>query len=289
MKRQSGVSAFEFVSFVSEAGYQWIRAAKIEPQTAKPSNVGWCLVPRLVPGAGARPQRPLQDHTGLFRDFSQLALEREAMLEFANEHGLLFGRSSFVLPADSRGKLRPGTRVMAGERFEDWKSAVAEMKMMSELWRAITKRDLAVLQRFVIWQEHYVGYRIPGGRQSIIANSRLDPNGFAGFEKGDLLLPSRIGLQSELNERLAGTQSTVPRLIRTANNDMQLSFCPPTLQAALWLQFAQSFASDYQIRKCRGCGKYFQVGAGATKRADATTCSDTCRQRARRKENGEGS
>lgn len=38
------------------------------------------------------------------------------------------------------------------------------------------------------------------------------------------------------------------------------------------------------IRLCPGCGKYFQAGLGTGHRVDAKTCSNRCRQAARRRE-----
>jgi hypothetical protein len=58
---------------------------------------------------------------------------------------------------------------------------------------------------------------------------------------------------------------------------------PPNLLAAMWLQFAHAVTGEFQLQLCAGCGKYFQVGPGA-RRADATTCSDACRQRKKRNE-----
>jgi len=57
---------------------------------------------------------------------------------------------------------------------------------------------------------------------------------------------------------------------------------PSNLLAAMWLQFAQFASGTFELKRCPGCGAYFQAGNGAKRRADAVTCSDACRQRKKR-------
>jgi hypothetical protein len=296
MRKRTPVGAFEFLAFVSGAGYQWVRGRAFFRETEPPPGallrlekvkppVGWYLVPRAVPGSATNPQRPLEDHTGLFRDFAQLSPDRDAILAFANVHGPLLNLSYLVVPADVRGKLKSSS-ARPGESLKDWIAAISDMKVLVKFWQAIVDRDIDTLSRFVEWSRDRVLYVSPGSKKgAVLASSEVRPDTFARLQKNDLLLPARLVLRFELNERLARSSATTrPHLLLMANTDIRLSLCPANLLAALWLQFAQAFASNHELVACRGCGKFFQVGAGSKRRADATTCSDACRQRAHRRE-----
>jgi len=84
----------------------------------------------------------------------------------------------------------------------------------------------------------------------------------AGFKLSGIPLPGR--LRAEL----------APDPISGA---WQLRLRPPTLLAAIWLQFGQALTSNATHRSCANCGTWFKAGVGATRRADAKYCSDRCR------------
>jgi hypothetical protein len=226
--------------------------------------------------------RPLESHTGLFRDFAQLATTRDAILAFADEHGHLLERQHAIVPA----KKRKEAVARLGEGYEAWRDAIAEMKTLVAIWEAMAQRDVVALGKWILWRGDGVFFERSEARSKrykVIAGRGPTPERFEQIQRGDLLLPALMALQDELNEHFADQVSaTIPRLIMTPNGDLQLVIRPSSLLAALWLQFAQAVAANYQLRICQGCGKYFQVGAGALKRADATTCSGACRQRAKR-------
>ena len=80
-------------------------------------------------GPGRPPYRPLSDFKflGLFRDFSELKLCREGILEFANKYGAL-------------GIPRPGyldhpwPPALEGETLRDWAHQIEKMRQAIEVW-----------------------------------------------------------------------------------------------------------------------------------------------------------
>jgi hypothetical protein len=110
------------------------------------------------------------------------------------------------------------------------------------------------------------------------------------FKPFDVLRPALYALQAEINKRIAefGVVPTLvwcpgPRINGIAKPDhhQRIVFVPKNLLAAMWLQFAQAVTGEYQLRECKGCGEYFQIGPGA-RRGQTKTCSSRCRQRASR-------
>jgi hypothetical protein len=53
----------------------------------------------------------------------------------------------------------------------------------------------------------------------------------------------------------------------------QFQIAPTDLMQALWLQLGQVLASNIKLSTCLQCGKLFEVGVGAGRRADAKYCS----------------
>jgi hypothetical protein len=158
MYKQTRIKPFEFVSVVSGGGYEWIRAAALNKGT--PSPVGLFLVARVEPGVAAKAHEPLE-HTGLFREFSELATKRAAILKFANAYGPLLGLPFPVAQTDGRGRFKSGKHLLVGgERFEQWTTAITEMRTLIGLWRAIVERDHGALRRVVVWHEDYVSYQV---------------------------------------------------------------------------------------------------------------------------------
>ena len=57
-----------------------------------------------------------------------------------------------------------------------------------------------------------------------------------------------------------------------------LRFSPPNLLEALWIQFAESVATDRQIKFCKFCNDPFEFGAGTGRRSTAIYCSTKCQK-----------
>ena len=85
---------------------------------------------------------------------------------------------------------------------------------------------------------------------------------------GPRVVSGGIPLRGELSAWLAPDPTT---------GAWKLKLQPPSLLAAIWLQFGQAITSDADLRFCAQCGNPFEAGAGSGRRADAKFCSDACR------------
>ena len=89
-------SLFHFEWYIDQKGYEAVSAQELPPGTLRPVLLppprhGWYLRRK---GGPLRAYRPLEDYRGLFRRFAYLPEEPQAILEFANEFGILgVGRS----------------------------------------------------------------------------------------------------------------------------------------------------------------------------------------------------
>ena len=250
---------------VSEAGYEWIKGVDGKPR----------IVSRRVPGLGFRLCEP---HPGLFREFAALSPTEDAIVQFAGQYGDLFNRYAFEQDAP-----REDGTVSHGASFGTWTKEIADMRVLLELWEDIQHRRITALERVIKWTAKDVSYVIETPRHTAnvtLAHADIPRSGFSRFSPKDALLPAKCALQMEINKRIA-EQPTIPRLAWTPDYHQRLIFTPPNLLGAMWLQFAQAIAGEFELYPCDACGKFFQRGPGG-RRADATTCSDTCRQRKKR-------
>ena len=262
---------FIFRGKVCEAGYEWIKDAEGKPR----------LVSRHVPGTGFRPYEP---PTGLFRDFVKLSPTRDAIQEFARQHGDLFSRY------ESRQRaVRSDGTVGHGATLGTWTQEIGDMRTLVDLWGWIQDRRIPELKKIIKWTDDDVSYTIKTPRYDTrdvtLAHAQLTGSGFfSHFSPSDVLLPARCALQQEINSRIA-EQPPTPRLAWTPEYKQRIIFTPPNLLSAMWLQFAQSVTGELQLQVCAVCGKHYQIGPGG-RRADSTTCSDACKQQKWRNTHG---
>ena len=251
---------------VNEAGYEWLKGV----------DGKFRLVARHQPGKGYIPSEP---HAGLFREFSQLSPTKEAIQGFAQQYGDIFNSYSIEQSASrDDGTLAPGAS------FGAWTKEIAHMCVLVELWDAIRDSRIVALKKIIRWSAKEVGYLIETPRHcsnTTIAHADIPGSGFNRFKRNDVVLPAKYALQMEINKRIA-EHPTCPRLAWTPDHHQRLIFVLPNLLGAMWLQFSKAVTGEFELYPCDACGKFFQRGPGG-RRGDATTCSDACRQRKKRK------
>jgi hypothetical protein len=115
-----------------------------------------------------------------------------------------------------------------------------------------------------------------GGRHSLLLDQdlqqqRLMKKALIFRDQGDLAEAAAI-----IN---AAAPTIQPRIHLDPDGRMRMSWQPPTLLAAMWLQFALDLAGSVTIRSCarEGCSKPVITGSGTGRRSSARYCSSTCR------------
>lgn len=267
---------FIFRGPVSEAGYEWLTGMDGKPR----------LVARRVPGLRFR---YCKTHPNLYREFSELSPTKAAIQGFAGLYGDLFNRYE-----PEQGVVRHDRSVSHGASLGSWTQEIGDMHVLVSLWDHINGPQLAELKKVIQRTDKELCYLIETPRRTsnvTLAHADIPGSNLMGFDPDDVLLPARCALQLEINKRIAENPTT-PRLAWTPDRHergnfslpifQRIIFEPSNLLAAMWMQFAQAVTEGFQLIQCEGCGKYFQVGPGG-KRAHATTCSDACRQRKKRK------
>jgi hypothetical protein len=271
---------FAFFCYLEKEGYEWA-GGKFD------------LEKRLVGRGGLGSQVIISGmRPGVFLEFADLDQKPESIREFANRYGNLFEDHDLGDWIVERG------RILGGSTLKKWSTEIGDMHCLVGVWEAIKNNRKKELAKIITWAKGGVRYEIrtpkpPIGRclphpahpHSQMQRSRFRP--------GDVLGPARYAFQAELNRRISSPESlTPPRLVWTRKllgpglpervGELVLVFTPPSLLAAMWLQFAQAVSGRYDIRQCQGCGKHFMAGPGA-RRPGAKTCNDTCRQRRHRR------
>jgi len=278
----------QFTWLVAANGYRWVMARG--PIDKEPI---WFLTSG-VPLFGKSDwwsYAPLQATGGLFLRFAGLnPASRRAMLQFANEYGLLMRGA----PPENWIEVE-GQKVGHGEPLLFWSQQIRALGHAVALWMATSADppDTALLGRFIRWKESegvMWDAGLPGesgkpalGRRWIAARD-TNPELLESFTPGDLVKPAVAQLQHLTNERLEGTR---PRLLwNTSRTRLSLYQSPKDLISAMWFQLARAVDGNREYVRCSECRNYFEVGSADGGRRDKRYCGNACRARAWRKAKG---
>jgi hypothetical protein len=263
--------------FGNATEFVWQRPRGASGFEFRPSESGQEL-PLVAARAGAtfEDYTPLLDESALFLIFSETEPTAEGVLRFANVYGRLGDDVlRYVGPhvSGNRGSWEQGDLV------ELVISHIRQMREAVVLRDLIDRRDRRGLARHFRWVgPDEVHRQIMESDATIpIATRTREPEVFAAFKYGDLLGPARYWLDAKVNACLRG--HVVLKLLRlgAAHKDqIVLDLLPDSLLAALWLQLALAIAGGKQYRRCRLCGKPFELSPRVN-RVSRLTCSAACR------------
>ena len=256
MRNQAFALPIEFSWKVARGGYRWI---------VESGKRYLCAVDALEkpdwPDPFDRYQqiyRPLEERTGLFREFAELKPTEAQILAFANRYGQLGQVTN--LKHDSRfGLIR-----VRGEMLEDWKREIQTIKSAVTLWDAINDGNKKELVRF---RSQFDLLQLP-----LAVRRRLH------LDKADPLMAVLGAIQRDADARLR--EHVAARLVFSGDNPrLRVCLMPQNLLGALWLQVATSVDVLKSFLKCAQCGAPFEISRAPRtgKRTDARFCSARCR------------
>jgi hypothetical protein len=263
-----------FIWSVPSQGYRWVESRTIddpEPQAF--------LTDAITAGRGAKVRlyAPLEEHSGLVRNFADVEPTPDEILAFANRYGCLGGSASEIIPLD--GGVAPGERALS------WSRNIYRLRHLVDLHRAIQEDDQEALTSRIRWEEGRVIYAVEGEDAwlplslSVIATSSGAPRGlFETFRHGDTLQPAlhhlATGISAGLREDVATELVLDPK-----TGKRRIEPVPRGLLGAMWLQLAHVFQSDQTFRRCDACGTWYALARNKEK-LDRGYCSNACRSRA---------
>lgn len=271
---------------VSEEGYQWIELNS-EPNEKQKTPFLTTGIPVGVGGFLVKRYNPLQMYSALYREFSEMDLSQEAILNFANMYGTLGGSTeqSIHLPhPDDPDR----TVIGVGESFDQWKKNIHLMKQLLVLWDAVQQKDIDTLSNCILWDHSYaVRYQTPSNLAKIgttlnewIAHKHMHSELLEHFKSLDLVQPAMYFIQRKINQQMKGH---ISQRLLWDNDHKQLSLysVPDSLIAALWLQFAQAISSKKTYRRCHQCNTWFELTPDIA-RTNRLYCSNACRSKSYR-------
>lgn len=256
MRNQAFAIPIEFTWKVARGGYCWI---------VESGKRYLCAVDALEKPDWPDPfdryeqmYRPLEERTGLFREFAELKPTEAQILAFANRYGQLGQVTD--LKHDSRfGPIR-----VRGEMLEDWKREIRTIKSTVTLWDAINDGNKNELARFKSL------FDLPQLPFAVRRRLYLD--------KADPLMAALGAIQRDADARLG--EHVAARLVFSGDSPrLRICLLPQNLLGALWLQFAASVDALKNFLKCVQCGASFEISRDPStgKRTDARFCRARCR------------
>lgn len=279
--------------FVTVGGYEIAKAKLNKFADCKREPELVVITDGVSVGESYTCRRYKRPKNGLFRRFAGLKHSEDAILGFANKHGLLGkGESGFITePASLRDAF------CLCEEVTDWYAAIRDMRWAVELWD-ILQTDTQSLVQLIKWSEdgqcvHYESsarvilprteISLPEGSEIIAWKDKCHAEEFHKFILGQNILPAWYLLQRWMNKGMTEGQE-----LRVLWKDDSLVFQSDwtILLPAMWKQLAEEVvafeaAEPVKTAVCRLCGKEF-----ACKRQSAAYCSGSCRMKAYRRGKG---
>ena len=277
---------FTFQWTVPSQGYRWVRVplGDVDRVVREPGR-GWVLSENPSPGwrVGEGPPwktyHPLQEFTGLYRQFAALPPTREGILEFANRFGLL-GTIEYVgLPlgaplVSGEEWSRPETR---GERLANWTKHIQEMKDAVEVWDRLATGDIDGLRQ--LERSRQLFSKPPRYWEDDALSYYRDPTNQELVSAGRLLDPAVDFVLQMVNSHLVRVSPQLRRDRSTGALDFYV--VPGSLLGAMWLQFTDAIAEKKRYERCVTCKTPFEISTGpAGFRTNRRYCSEGCRFKA---------
>jgi hypothetical protein len=275
----------------------------------------WFVLRPEAENRAIRRYDPLQEETSLFRTFAETPLTEQGILEFAYQYGHL-GVQEWVFPKESlaftlseegqtllmkslsAGRI-PANIGAGGESFQMWKRSIRHLRFALTLWDAIRSHDVGQLKRFIVFQAGGAErsgfiYRsndevTDGYEMGIIDETAHDipANARALLKPRNVIRLALVVVQMFANKQLwthGGpvllNEPPTPRVgLRSEEwpqNSLHLRIVPKNLLGAMWLQYARSIDGNKDYRRCRQCGKWFEISLEAN-RPTRLFCQDACR------------
>jgi hypothetical protein len=290
--------------------YEWIEAREVDDD----GNPRGRPVPVLVPRAAQAQEdsarlayyEPLARDTGLFLQIAALKPDRDAIIEFALKFGplALDGiwvpqgidiplspnsprlRSSKSRIDDSLGyvaavykKQSLLTRgAVIGNSLEHWMRLIDRLGDLVHAWNALQSNNADQLTKvFPIRKRHGKDELQLRGRDDTLVRA----DDLIGVpSKSTLRMKAERLLLDAINEHLQG-KFRFGLMVGDGVDRSWFSAEPKSLEAAIWLQFAQAVLGNKEFRECEACGTPFEVSLDAF-RTNRTLCSSACKARAHR-------
>jgi hypothetical protein len=249
--------AFAFLRTVPLDGYHWDNTLQPAPglvELGEKESLGqpWLVSP---PGyeVDTRQYAPFQ-RPHLFRLFSRVLLNPNAIKRFANKYGWLGHAVPLIYPDVT------GQEVQLGESLQFWRQEIEDMALLVKLWELIRYEREDPLSKIILWQKQPLTVRFEwklsdGKRMSLIASERLANRELLTLWKyNDVIGPARYYLCEQINKRLKGhvNPGILPFL------DGEIYMFPDCLRSAMYVLLALEVSGRTQPAiMCRGCGMYF--------------------------------
>lgn len=290
--------------------YEWIDAREVDDDGNPIGRDVPVLVPRGAPArgdfTGLAHYEPLTRDTGLFLQIAALKPEREAIIEFAAKFGPLsldgiwVPQDVEIPPSPNSPTLRPRkSRIddslgyvasvyskqrllqhggVIGDSLDQWRRLIDRLGDLVHAWNTLQSSNVdQIASLFPNRKRH--------GKDELQLRSRDDKLIMAVDlqevpSKPKLKASAKRLLLLAINEHLQG-KFGFGLTVNDSTDRSWFSIHPKSLEAAIWLQFAQAALGNKEFRECEACGTPFEVSLDAF-RTNRTLCSSACKARAHR-------
>ena len=282
---------FKFEWRVPTQGFRWTKVPLTGVERAvHKKGAGWVLQENPRPAWGADAPRwttctPLQEATGLYREFAETPPTKDGVMAFATKYGLL-GAFEYLDPPTEQDPSE-----IRGERLADWIKHIQAMKQAVDVWDRLQQKDRDGLVELQTSRRLFTDRRkIPAERFTRPSASDEQPPDDRSWDSFYHESPYLIAndqlpevalsfLQITMNQHLSGFGvSTQVRRDQQRTGGLAYYVVPESLLGAMWLQLAEAISENKHYNRCRQCDQPFEVSTSPTgARISRRYCSVACK------------
>lgn len=219
----------------------------------------------------------LQDDRAAFRNFASLEPTPEAILDFANAHGMLGIEKLFP---ESKAPVRVGPDPYEWkETLFEWEYQIWCMRYLVRLWDALQADEQPLLQ--TLFQRREKVWQLPREHKLLRDHQRKNPSELGRFRPNTDDTPNKFAfsmLRAMVSSRLRDAVSVG---VEGDLIDSSLSLRVSTVLDGLWLQFAMAIGRHLEFRACDQCGTWYELSPDVH-RTTRIYCSNRCKVKAYR-------
>lgn len=209
----------------------------------------------------------------LFLDFVDSKPAEEGILAFANQYGWLGEETLLKEKSWSEPLTNSHTH---GELLKVWASERQAMREAFVLYGNL-KDHPRLLKDYIFWRDkESVRYKTDK-KSAWITTPKIYPERLQYLKYGDCKKPAQYFIQDVINKHLDGRVS--PKLLwNDDRSELKSYLVPNSLIGCMWLQFFMAVDERKEFKRCKVCGKWFEVHK-SQRGQPRKTCSNACRMK----------
>jgi hypothetical protein len=205
---------------------------------------------------------------GLFLKLGKLSQTEDAIIQFANEYGCLWGEYD--------GRIGESDGILCGEPCSKWFREIDELRRTVQLWELIRVNNTNAISNLISWSETK-GWVYAEESQEKEPFASVLHSSARSAKECDSMGAARRFVQDWINFRIS-FHCGVRVHLSSSSGRYVYQIIPSRLIHCAWWQLARAFVGEIDYKFCKVCCQPFEVSKEGYQR-NREFCSAACKQK----------